>query len=106
MLKIQTMNLYEIEENSREERLAQYKRSFYRAMTAMDGCLTTYKPDITEAEKRDFRYVFFPFLYGIYAYAHPTPKQLTVMAQVGIPQAGMTVYELSWHCIRKLLPER
>ena len=106
MLKIQTMNLYEIEENSREERLAQYKRSFYRAMTAMDGCLTTYKPDITEAEKQDFRYAFFPFLYGIYAYAHPTPKQLTVMAQVGIPQAGMTVYELSWHCIRKLLPER
>ena len=106
MLKIQTMNLYEIEENSREERLAQYKRSFYRAMTAMDGCLTTYKPDITEAEKRDFRYAFFPFLYGIYAYAHPTSKQLTVMAQVGIPQAGMTVYELSWHCIRKLLPER
>ena len=85
MLKIQTMNLYEIEENSREERLAEYKRSFYRTMTVIDDCLVSYKPDITELEKQDFRYAFFPFMYGIYAYAHPTEKQLTVMKQVGIP---------------------
>lgn len=105
MLKIQTMNLYEIEENSREERLMEYKRAFYRAMTAIDGCLASYRPDMGETEKRDFRYAFFPFLYGIYAYAHPTEKQLSVMAQVGIPAAQMTVYELAYHCIRQLLPE-
>lgn len=43
MLKIQTMNLYEIEENSREERLMEYKRSFYRAMIAIDDCLAAYR---------------------------------------------------------------
>ena len=69
MLKIQTMNLYEIEENSRSDRLAEFKRSFYRAMLAIDRCLTAYAPGIREEEKRDFRYAFFPFLYGIYAYA-------------------------------------
>ena len=106
MLKIQTMNLYEIEENSRAERLAEFKRSFYRAMLAIDRCLTAYAPGIGEEEKRDFRYAFFPFLYGIYAYAHPTQKQLAVMAQVGIPSAQMTVHELAYRCIRRLLPER
>ena len=105
MLKIQTMNLYEIEENSREERLMEYKRSFYRAMTAIDDCLSAYRPDMEEAAKLDFRYAFFPFLYGIYAYAHPTKKQLSVMKQVGIPAAQMTIYELAYHCIRQLLPE-
>ena len=105
MLKIQTMNLYEIEENSREERLAEFKRIFYQAMGAIDDCLKAYRPAVDEQEKQDFRYTFFPFLYGIYAYAHPTPKQLSVMRQVGIPSAGMTVYELAYHCIRQLLPE-
>lgn len=105
MLKIQTMNLYEIEENSREERLAEFKRIFYQAMGAIDDCLKAYRPAVDEQEKQDFRYAFFPFLYGIYAYAHPTPKQLSVMRQVGIPSAGMTVYELAYHCIRQLLPE-
>ena len=105
MLKIQTMNLYEIEENSREERLREYKISFYHAMTAIDDCLTAYRPDMGEATKQDFRYAFFPFLYGIYAYAYPTKKQLSVMTQVGIPAAQMTIYELAYHCIRQLLPE-
>lgn len=105
MLKIQTMNLYEIEENSREERLMEYKRSFYRAMIAIDFCLAAYRPDMEEREKLDFRYAFFPFLYGIYAYAYPTQKQLSVMEQVGIPVAQMTIYELAYRCIRKLLPD-
>lgn len=105
MLKIQTMNLYEIEENSREDRLLAYKRAFYRAMTAVDDCLTAYRPDIKETAKRDFRYAFFPFLYGLYAYAHPTKKQLSVMEQAGIPAAQMTIFELAYHCIRQLLPE-
>lgn len=106
MLKIQTMNLYEIEENSRTERLAAYKRSFYQAMLAMDHCLEAYQPNMTDREKRDFRYAFFPFLYGIYAYACPTQKQLAVMAEVGIPAVQMTITELAYRCIHQLLPTK
>lgn len=106
MLKIQTMNLYEIEENSRKDRLKEFKSSFYQAMKAIDNCLTAYQPDIGEIEKRNFRYAFFPFLYGLYAFAHPTEKQLAVMNEIGIPSAQMTVYELAQNCIYQLLPER
>lgn len=106
MLKIQTMNLYEIEENSRRECLVSFKRSFYQAMCAFDDCLGAYLPQMEEQTRQEIRFVFFPFLYGLYAYAHPTQKQLDVMEEVGIPSAQMTIEELAGHCILQLLPEK
>lgn len=105
MLRIQTMNLYEIEEKSRLDFLRDYKRAFRRSMEAMDACLKTYKAGLTEEEASIFRYAFFPFLYGIYAFAHPTAKQLEAMADVGIKAPGMTIHELARRCIYKLLPD-
>ena len=52
MLKIQTMNLYEIEENSRRECLVSFKRSFYQAMCAFDDCLGAYLPQMEEQTRR------------------------------------------------------
>ncbi len=106
MLKIQTMNLYEIEENSRRECLVSFKRSFYQAMCAFDDCLGAYLPQMEEQTRQEIRFPFFPFLYGLYAYAHPTQKQLDVMEEVGIPSAQMTIEELAGHCILRLLPEK
>ena len=106
MLKIQTMNLYEIEENSRRECLVSFKRSFYQAMCAFDDCLGAYLPQMEEQTRQEIRFAFFPFLYGLYAYAHPTQKQLDVMEEVGIPSAQMTIEELAGHCILRLLPEK
>lgn len=106
MLKIQTMNLYEIEENSRRECLVSFKRSFYQALCAFDDCLGTYLPQMEEQTRQEIRFAFFPFLYGLYAYAHPTQKQLDVMEEVGIPSAQMTIEELAGHCILQLLPEK
>ena len=105
-MKIQTMNLYEIEENSRRECLVSFKRSFYQAMCAFDDCLGTYLPQMEEQTRQEIRFAFFPFLYGLYAYAHPTQKQLDVMEEVGIPSAQMTIEELAGHCILQLLPEK
>lgn len=106
MLKIQTMNLYEIEENSRRECLVSFKRSFYQAMCAFDDCLGAYLPQMEEQTRQEICFAFFPFLYGLYAYANPTQKQLDVMEEVGIPSAQMTIVELAGHCILQLLPEK
>ena len=61
MLKIQTMNLYEIEENSRRECLVSFKRSFYQAMCAFDDCLGAYLPQMEEQTRQEIRFAFFPF---------------------------------------------
>jgi AcrR family transcriptional regulator len=50
LLKIQAMNLYEIEDNSRLERLEDFKRTFFRTMTAVDRCLAAVRPEMTEQE--------------------------------------------------------
>ena len=106
MLKIQTMNLYEIEENSRRECLVSFKRSFYQAMCAFDDCLGAYLPQMEEQTSQDILFAFLHFIYGLYEYGHHTQKQLDVMEEVGIPSAQMTIEELAGHCILRLLPEK
>lgn len=106
MLKIHTMNLYEIEENCRQERLVEYKESFYKAMLAVNACLKTYKSNISEDEINVFIYTFFPFLYGIYSFANPSDKQLAAMDTVHLPYKVMSIYTLAYQSIYKLLPEK
>jgi AcrR family transcriptional regulator len=103
LLKIQAMNLYEIEDNSRLERLEDFKRTFFRTMTAVDRCLAAVRPEMTEQEREDFRYSFFPFIYGVYPYAFPTGKQRAAMENVGIPYRAATVYDLTYRCLKRLL---
>lgn len=44
LLKICAMNLYEIEENSRPERLADYKQAFKESLEIFCGCLRQFFP--------------------------------------------------------------
>jgi AcrR family transcriptional regulator len=103
LLKIQAMNLYEIEDNSRLERLVDFKKSFCRAMNAVDGCLVRFLPQMTPEERLDFRYSFFPFICGVYPYVFPTRKQLDAMAAAGIPVRPTSIGELTRRCLKKLL---
>ena len=103
LLKLQAMNLYEIEENSRLERLEEFKRSFFRAMNAVDGCLAKFLPEMTGQERSEFRYAFFPFIYGIYPYVFPTDKQRAAMERVGIFFQPVTIFEITRRCLEKLL---
>ena len=55
LLRIQAMNLYEIEENSRPERLTEFKRTYRKAVEALDACLTKFFPRPTERTGIRFR---------------------------------------------------
>lgn len=103
LLKLQAMNLYEIEDASRPERLEDFKRAFFRTLNAVDGCLAKFLPQMTPAQRSDFRYAFFPFTYGIYPYVFPTDKQRAAMARAGIPYQPTTVCEITRRCLEKLL---
>lgn len=103
LLKIQAMNLYEIEDNSRIQSLEDFKRSFFRAMSAVDGCLAKFLPEMTERERGDFSYAFFPFIYGVYPYVFPTGKQRAAMENAGIRYQPVTIYEITYRCLKKLL---
>ena len=68
MLKILSMNMFEIEENSSVEQLTAFKRTFGRSFACVDALLAKAAPEFDAAARRAFAYSFFPFMYGVYPY--------------------------------------
>jgi hypothetical protein len=103
MLKILSMNHFDMEANSRMENLVEFKKSYGATLDAVDRMLKKFCPDMTDQDRQDFLYGFFPFIYGIYPYTAVTDKQKESMALAGIPYVYMSAYDLTCRCIKKLL---
>ena len=95
LLKLQAMNLYDIEGNSREENLTAFKRVYARALRAVEESLRAAFPKLAPEEAQAFLYAFFPFLFGIYPYAAPTEKQRRAMEAAGLVPPALTIYTLA-----------
>lgn len=103
MLKLLSMNLYHMEEKSREECLVEFKIAFGNSFKAVDGILHTYCPDMGEIARQEFLYAFFPFIYGLYPYTNVTEKQSNAMKEAGIDYVYYSVYELAYNFLNNLL---
>lgn len=103
MLKILTMNVYELEVNSRSEKLAEMKGAFGATLRAVDACLAAAFPGMDAARREAFVYAFFPFVYGLHAYAEVSTKQREAMAQAGVPFRYHSIRDLARSCIGALL---
>lgn len=103
LLKISAMNLYEIEDNSREENLVEFKTAFLDSLEAVKECLRKFLPDLSDERIEEIRYAFFPFMYGIYPYVYPTEKQMKAMDTVGISYQKTTIMDMTYHFLRQLL---
>ena len=105
LLKLLSMNNYDMEANSRQELLNTFKQSYGRSMQLMCMLLEKFCPDMSAAEIRNFLYTFYPFMFGIYPYTAVTGKQKTAMKEAGINYKYQTVYELTYGCLIRLLGE-
>jgi AcrR family transcriptional regulator len=105
LLRLLSMNLYEMEANSRPERLTAFKRSFGASMDTVDRLLRQYLPEVDDAWRRRFLYAFFPFIYGIYPYTSVTEKQQQAMVDAGIPYVYQSAYDLTNSFLNQLLKE-
>jgi AcrR family transcriptional regulator len=103
LLRLLSMNLYEMEANSRLERLVEFKKSFGASLETVDLLLQQYIPEMKEDQRRKFVYAFFPFIYGIYPYTSVTEKQMEAMREAGIPYQYQSAFELTFECAKKLL---
>lgn len=103
LLKLLSMNHFDMEGNSRHENLVEFKGSYGASMGAVRRCLDKFCPDMTEEDKDSFIYAYFPFIYGIYPYAVVTEEQKRAMAEAGVDYKYMSVYEISYNCLKKLL---
>ena len=103
LLKIMSMNHYDMESNSRSERLAEFKIAYGNSLRTVMNCLEKYFPEMSNQEKQNFLYAFFPFMFGIYPYTFVTEKQRKAMESAGVDYAFMSVYEITFNFIRKFL---
>ena len=105
LLKIMSMNHYDMETGSRPEHLAAFKVVYGESIRTVMSGLSKYFPDMTISEKQNFIYTFFPFMFGIYPYTFVTEKQRTAMEEANVNYVFMTIYELTFNCVKRLLNE-
>lgn len=103
LLKLLSMNLYDMEENSRMERLVEFKQAYGASIKAVDRMVGKFCPEMTDRERQNFLYSFFPFIYGIYPYTVVTEKQKTAMEQADVGFVYISTYEMAYNGARKLL---
>ena len=105
LLKLLSMNNYDMEANSRQELLNTFKQSYGRSMELTRMLLEKFCPDMSEADIQNFIYTFYPFMFGIYPYTEVTEKQRLAMKEAGINYVYHTVYEITYSCLIRLLGE-
>ena len=95
LLKLLSMNNFDMEANSRQEFLTLFKESYGGSLRRMSRLLTKFCPDMSVSDIQNFIYIFFPFMFGIYPYTEVTEKQNTAMEEAGINTVYPTVYAVS-----------
>lgn len=103
MLKLMSMNLYDMEGNSRMENLVSFKKVYAKAMRTITCCLEKFFPHMSVNDIQEFLYAFFPFLFGLYPYTTATDKQKEAMEIARVDYAQYSVYEITKSFITKLL---
>lgn len=100
LLRLLAMNHYDMEENSRPERLKEFKVAYGATLDAVRDCLRKFFPK-TDCER--FIFVFFPFLFGVYPYSVATEKQLDAMREAKMDFKMHSIYEIVYSCVMQLI---
>lgn len=103
LLKLLSMNNYDMEKNSRPELLVSFKESYGASIKNVKKLLSKFRPDMDDEEIQNFIYVFFPFMFGIYPYTSVTDKQKAAMEEAGVEYVYQSIYELTYSCLIRLL---
>ena len=103
LLKLLSMNNYDMEANSRPELLVSFKTAYGESMKNVCRLLTKFCPEKSEGDIQSFIYVFFPFMFGIYPYTAVTDKQREAMNSANVDFVHQSTFEITNACLLKLL---
>lgn len=104
LLRIQNMNLFEMELNCRVERLAEFKVLYRTVVEILTRIAGAYSPQSTAEEINRFCMNFNAFLFGVYPFVYHTEKQLEAMELAKVPHVDSTIFDMAYHCLIKVLP--
>ncbi|MDE6107103.1 MAG: TetR/AcrR family transcriptional regulator [Oscillospiraceae bacterium] len=103
LLKLMSMNHYDMEENSRIERLVEFKVAYGESIRAASRLLEKFRPQMGSEDRQRFLYAFLPFVYGVYPYTVVTEKQREAMEKAGTNFVYLSIYEMVYRCAKQLL---
>ena len=103
LLKLLSMNNFDMEANSRRELLAEFKKSYGHSLQLISAVVQKFCPEMDAANIQNFIYIFFPFMFGIYPYTEVTEKQRAGMKDAGVSYVYQSAYELIHSCLIRLL---
>ncbi len=103
LLKLLSMNHFDMEENSRPECLREFKKAYGDAVEALGHCLAKFFPGMDAKARQGFLCAFLPFLYGLYPCTTVSDKQRLAMAEAGQDYACMSVCDMAFNCVSALL---
>ncbi|MBQ9451768.1 MAG: TetR family transcriptional regulator [Desulfovibrio sp.] len=106
LLKLLSMNNYDMEANSRLELLTSFKKAYGKSLKNIMQLLEKFCPDMTLEEIQKAVYVFFPFMFGLHPYAFATDRQRTAMKAADVRFTYLSVYELVYTCLTILLGKK
>lgn len=106
LLRLLSMNNYEMEANSRPELLTDFKLSYGASLELFAGILRKFCHDMSDKDIQDFIYMFFPFMFGIYPYTAVTEKQRSAMEEANIDYKYQTIYDITYTYLLKLLGDK
>ena len=103
LLKIMSMNHYDMESNSRMDNLVEFKIAYGNSIRCVTRCLEKFFPTMTVNDIQNFIYAFFPFLFGVYPYTVVTEKQKEAMEMANANYVFLSMFEITYSIIKKLL---
>lgn len=103
LLKLLSMNNYDMEANSRIEFLTSFKVAYGESMDNMRKILNKFCVKMTSDDIERFIYAFFPFMFGIYPYSYVTDKQKKAMSNAKTKFIKHSIYDLTYEFVLKNL---
>ena len=103
MLKLMSMNLYDMEGSSRMENLVAFKTVYAAAREAVAGCLKKFFPRMSDLDRQEFIYALFPFMFGVYPYTTASEKQKEAMELAHLDYPAYSIYEIVRAFVSRLL---
>lgn len=105
LLKLLSVNLYDMEENSRMEALIAFKSVYRDSVSVMGRILEKCFPLRSPEERQETTLAIFAYMQGIYPYAYATEKQQTAMKEAGFAFQKHTIEEMARIGLEKLLAD-
>ena len=102
LLKLISMNMYEMEENSSYESVKNYKVAYTESINLFKKCLIKFFLK-DEEEATNITFTFFPFMIGIYPYSAVTKKQKKALEELNFEYQYYQVEDLIRIALQNLL---